>query len=43
MKALDDVGYTGWGIAEPAYSPPGVDTATRLKQVAEKLDRIFAS
>jgi hexulose-6-phosphate isomerase len=43
MKALDDIGYKGWGTAEPAYSPKGVDTATRLKQVSAKLDQIFAS
>ncbi|MBI4626451.1 MAG: sugar phosphate isomerase/epimerase [Verrucomicrobia bacterium] len=43
MKALDEVGYRGWGIAEPAYRPAGVEPAERLKQVAEKLDQIFAS
>src|SRR5580693_66833 len=42
MKALDQIGYKGWGTAEPAYSPKGVDTATRLKQVSAKLDQIFA-
>jgi L-ribulose-5-phosphate 3-epimerase len=42
MKALDDAGYRGWGIAEPAYRPPGVEPAVRLKQIAEKLDAIFA-
>lgn len=42
MRALDDIGYNGWGTAEPAYRPPGVDDATRLKQVSEKLDKIFA-
>jgi hexulose-6-phosphate isomerase len=43
MQALDEIGYRGWGIAEPAYRPAGVETAERLKQVAGKLDRIFAS
>lgn len=43
MKALDDVGYKGWGTAEPAYSPPGVDPPTRLSQISAKLDQIFAS
>ncbi len=42
MKALDDVGYKGWAIAEPAYTPPGVEPAARLHQIAEKLDRILA-
>lgn len=43
MKALDDVGYRGWGIVEPAYRPPGVDPATRLKTISEKLGQIFAA
>jgi L-ribulose-5-phosphate 3-epimerase len=43
MKALDEVGYRGWGIAEPAYRPTGIEPAVRLKQVAEKLEQIFAS
>jgi len=42
MKALDDIGYTGWAIAEPAYTPPNVEPAARLRQIAEKLDRILA-
>jgi L-ribulose-5-phosphate 3-epimerase len=42
MRALDDVGYKGWGTAEPAYSPPGVDGPTRLKQVAQFLDKIYS-
>jgi hexulose-6-phosphate isomerase len=42
MKALDDIGYRGWAIAEPAWRPEGVDNATRLKQIAGKMDRIFA-
>jgi len=42
MKALDDVGYNGWGTAEPAYWPEGVDLPTRLGQVSRKLDEIFA-
>jgi len=42
MKALDEVGYKGWGTAEPAYSPKGVDAVTRLAQISQKLDTIFA-
>jgi L-ribulose-5-phosphate 3-epimerase len=42
MKALDQIGYQGWGTAEPAYWPSGVDLPTRLGQVSRKLDEIFA-
>ena len=42
MKALDDIGYHGWGIAEPAWRPEGVEPDTRLKQIAQKMDTIFA-
>ena len=42
MRALDDVGYKGWGTAEPAYRPPGVDGPARLKQIAQMLDKIYA-
>jgi hexulose-6-phosphate isomerase len=42
MQALDDVGYKGWGTAEPAYHPPGVDEPTRLKQISQFLDKIYA-
>jgi L-ribulose-5-phosphate 3-epimerase len=42
MKALDLIGYHGWGTAEPAYWPEGVDLPTRLAQVSRKLDEIFA-
>ncbi len=41
MKALDDIGYHGWGIAEPAWRPEGVEPGARLKQIAEKMDKIF--
>ncbi len=43
MKALDEVGYSSWGIVEPAYRPAGVETAERLRQISERLDRIIAS
>jgi hexulose-6-phosphate isomerase len=43
MKALGDIGYEGWAITEPAYRPPGVEPAARLKQISEKLDQILAS
>jgi hypothetical protein len=42
MKALDETGYKGWGTAEPAYWPKGVDLPTRLSQISGKLDEIFA-
>ena len=42
MKAVDDIGYHGWAIAEPAWTPKGVDPAARLKQIAEKMDQILA-
>lgn len=42
MRALDEVGYKGWGTAEPAYRPAGVEGLARLKQVAHFLDKIYA-
>ena len=42
MKTLDETGYKGWGTAEPAYWPKGVDVPTRLSQISGKLDEIFA-
>ncbi|MCI0534120.1 MAG: sugar phosphate isomerase/epimerase [Verrucomicrobiales bacterium] len=39
MKALDEVGFEGWGIAEQ----PGGSTLEGLKKLAEEMDRIFAS
>ena len=41
MKALDDVGYQGWGITEQ----PGDQTKdmAALKTFSERLDRVFAS
>ena len=41
MKALDDIGYRGWAIAEPAYHPPGLDDAGFLKNVSEKVGKIL--
>ncbi len=38
MAALDDIGYAGWGTAEI----PGGGRA-RLAEIAERMDRIFAS
>jgi hypothetical protein len=35
---LNEIGFDGWSIAEI----PGGD-ATRLKDIAERMDRIFAS
>ncbi|HEX3719992.1 MAG TPA: TIM barrel protein [Verrucomicrobiae bacterium] len=42
MAALDETGYKGWGTAEPAYWPKGVELPERLRQVSAKLDEIFA-
>jgi len=41
MKALDEVGYQGWGISEQ----PGEQTADAdsMKDLSERMDRIFAS
>ena len=41
MKALDDIGYEGWGISEQ----PGDQSkdAAALKDLSERMDRIFAS
>jgi len=39
MRALDEIGYSGWGIAEQG----GGDTPEGLKDLAERMDRIFAS
>lgn len=39
MKALDDIGYQGWGIAEQ----PGADSPEGLKDLADRMDKIFAS
>lgn len=39
MAALDDVGYTGWGIAEQ----PGANSPEGLKTLATAMDKIFAS
>ncbi len=41
MKALDQVGYEGWGISEQ----PGEQskTAEALKDLAERMDKVFAS
>jgi hexulose-6-phosphate isomerase len=39
MKALDDIGYHGWGIAEQG----GGDTPEGLQDLARRMDKIFAS
>ena len=41
MKALDDVGYQGWGISEQ----PGdqAKDAAALKDLSERMDKVFAS
>jgi L-ribulose-5-phosphate 3-epimerase len=39
MKALDEIGYNGWAMAEQ----PGADSPAGLKKLSEEMDRIFAS
>lgn len=39
MKALDEIGYAGWGIAEQG----GGGTPEGLRDLAARMDRIFAS
>ncbi len=41
MKALDDVGYNGWGISEQ----PGEQSkdADALKDLSQRMDKVFAS
>jgi L-ribulose-5-phosphate 3-epimerase len=40
MKALGEVGYDGWAIAEPAYPSPAKD-AEGLKNISNRMDQIF--
>jgi hexulose-6-phosphate isomerase len=43
MKALDEVGYHGWAIAEPPYHPPELtDNAAIVKNWSEKVGKILA-
>ena len=39
MQALDEIGYSGWGIAEQ----PGAGSLEGLKNLSTRMDRIFAS
>jgi L-ribulose-5-phosphate 3-epimerase len=39
MKALDDIGYTGWAMTEQ----PGGDTPEGLKDLVQRFDRILCS
>ena len=39
MKALDDIGYDTWGIAEQ----PGAGSPEGLRNLSQRMDRIFAS
>lgn len=39
MKALEDIGYTGWGISEQG----GGGDLAGLKDLSERMDRMFAS
>jgi len=38
MKALDDIGYDGWGIAEQ----PGAGSPEGLQKLSKEMDQIFA-
>ena len=41
MKALDDVGYKGWGISEqPSDQTKDLETLT---QFSKAMDKVFAS
>jgi hexulose-6-phosphate isomerase len=39
MKALDEIGYSGWGIAEQT----GADSPAGLRELSSRMDRIFGS
>jgi hexulose-6-phosphate isomerase len=39
MRALDEIGYQGWGIAEQ----PGANSPEGLKDLADRMGKIFAS
>jgi L-ribulose-5-phosphate 3-epimerase len=42
MKALNEIGYSGYGIAEPPFREDGVSPEEWLRgHVAERMDRIF--
>ncbi|MEX1213202.1 MAG: sugar phosphate isomerase/epimerase family protein [Balneolaceae bacterium] len=44
MRALREVGYDGYGIAEPAYRTPEMDPDRWLQEmISDRMDRIFAS
>jgi hexulose-6-phosphate isomerase len=43
MRALDELAWSGWAVTETGYRPPGIDPATRLRQISEKWDAIVAS
>lgn len=42
MKALDEAGYKGWAIGEPAYRPPNLDDLAYMTHVREQMDKILA-
>lgn len=44
MTALREIGYTGYGIAEPAWRTPDMDPDRWLNEmISNRMDRIFAS
>jgi L-ribulose-5-phosphate 3-epimerase len=42
LAALDEIGYSGWMIAEQ-YRPPGFEDAAWLVHLSDKMDRVIAS
>lgn len=43
MKTLQETGYTGYGIAEPAYRPEGVSPDVFLSEyISDRMDQIFS-
>ena len=43
MSTLSDIGYNGYGIAEPAYHPENVSPEKFLKEfISERMDEIFS-
>ncbi len=42
LAALDEIGYSGWMIAEQ-YRPPGLEDAAWLAHLAKKMDDVIAS
>lgn len=45
MRALDEIGYKGWAMVEPACSPckEGISAEEFLRKVSQQFDKILAS